>query len=376
MAVPSPRVLQVVLSLNPGGTERLVVELARRLQDRIPTMVCCLDAAGTWAHELTGIGVQVVPLERRSGFRPRIGRAVAGVARRHEASVIHAHHYSPFVYSCLARFWSPSVQIVFTEHGRLSDAPPSARRRLANRLLARVPRRVFTVSEDLKRHLVGEGFAPGALEVIYNGIDIGPIPNRETRDDVRRQLGASDAAFVVGTIARLDPVKDLGTLLEAAATVHAGRPVVVAIVGDGPERHNLQARAQELGIHSQVRFLGHREDARRWLAGCDAYVNCSVSEGVSLTILEAMAAALPIVATRVGGTPEVIDASSGRLIPSRNPAVLAAALLELAGHPELRENLGRSARRRLEDRFTVDRMVREYEEVYYSVAADRSGKRH
>jgi glycosyltransferase involved in cell wall biosynthesis len=376
MAVPSPRVLQVVLSLNPGGTERLVVELARRLQDRMPTMVCCLDAAGSWAPELTGIGVQVVPLARRSGFRPGLGRAVAGLARRHDAGVIHAHHYSPFVYSCLARFWRPSAQIVFTEHGRLSDAPPSARRRLANRLLARVPRRVFTVSEDLKRHLVGEGFAPSALEVIYNGIDVGPIPDRATRADVRRQLGASDATFVVGTIARLDPVKDLVTLLEAAATISAGRPVVVAIVGDGPERHNLEARAQVLGIDSHVRFLGHREDARRWLAGCDAYVNCSVSEGISLTILEAMAAALPIVATRVGGTPEVIDASSGRLIPSRNPAALTAALLELAGHPELRESLGRSARRRLEDRFTVDRMVREYEEVYYSVAADRSGKRH
>jgi glycosyltransferase involved in cell wall biosynthesis len=130
-----------------------------------------------------------------------------------------------------------------------------------------------------------------------------------------------------------------------------------------------------LGI-SQVRFLGHREDARRWLAGCDAYVNCSVSEGVSLTILEAMAAALPIVATNVGGTPEVVDASSGRLIPSRDPASLASTLVELADHPELREDLGRSARRRLESRFAIDRMVREYGEVYTSVSADRAGTRH
>jgi glycosyltransferase involved in cell wall biosynthesis len=367
--------LQVVLSLNPGGTERLVVELARRLQERIPTMVCCLDGAGTWAPELSGTGVEVVALERGGGFRPSLGHSVAGVARRHDATVIHAHHYSPFVYSCLARFWRPAAQIVFTEHGRLSDAPPSARRRLANRVLARVPSRVFTVSEDLKRHLVGEGFEAGALEVIYNGIEIGPLPDRTTRDDVRRQLGATDGTFVVGTIARLDPVKDLGTLLEAAAIVQAARPIILAIVGDGPERSALESRAQELGI-AQIRFLGHREDARRWLAGCDAYVNCSVSEGVSLTILEAMAAALPIVATRVGGTPEVIDASSGRLIPSRNPALLAATLSELAGRPELRELLGRSARRRLEDRFSLDRMVGAYEEVYASVTSERPGHRH
>ena len=374
--MPKTRVLQVVLSLNPGGTERLVVELARRLQDRIPTMVCCLDAAGSWAHELTGIGVQVVALERGGGFRPGLGHSVAGLARRHDATVIHAHHYSPFVYSCLARVWRPGAQIVFTEHGRLSDSPPSSRRRLANRVLARVPSRVFTVSEDLKRHLVDEGFAAGALEVIYNGIEIGPVPSRTTRDDVRRQLGASDGTFVIGTIARLDPVKDLGTLLEASARVHADRPIVVAIIGDGSERSNLEGRAKELGITAQVRFLGHREDARRWLAGCDAYVNSSVSEGVSLTILEAMAAAVPIVATRVGGTPEVIDASSGKLIPSRNPAVLAATLNELAGRPELREILGRSARRRLEDRFSVDRMVGAYEEVYAAVTAEREGHRH
>lgn len=374
--MPKPRVLQVVLSLNPGGTERLVVELARRLQDRIPTMVCCLDAAGSWAHELTEIGIDVVALERPVGFRPGLGHRVADVARRHDASVIHAHHYSPFVYSCLARFWRPAVQIVFTEHGRLSDAPPSARRRLANKLLARVPSRVFTVSEDLKRHLVGEGFTPGALEVIYNGIDVGPVPDRTTRDDVRRDLGASDGTFVVGTIARLDPVKDLGTLLEASARVLAERPVVVAIVGDGPQRDALETRARALGIHSQVRFLGHREDARRWLAGCDAYVNCSVSEGVSLTILEAMAAALPIVATRVGGTPEVIDSSSGKLIPSRDPAVLASTLLDLAGRPDEREDLGRAARCRLETHFTVDRMVREYGEVYASLTPDEAGTRH
>jgi glycosyltransferase involved in cell wall biosynthesis len=373
--VPKPRVLQVVLSLNPGGTERLVVELARRLQDRIPTMVCCLDGAGSWAHELTGIGIEVVALERAAGFRPGLGHSVADVARRHDATVIHAHHYSPFVYSCLARFWRPATQIVFTEHGRLSDAPPSASRRLANQLLARVPRRVFTVSEDLKRHLAGEGFAPDALDVIYNGIDIGPMPDRTTREDVRRELGASSGTFVVGTIARLDPVKDLGALLDAAARFGAEQPVVIAIVGDGPERENLEARARELGIDSRVRFLGHREDARRWLAGCDAYVNCSISEGISLTILEAMAAALPIIATRVGGTPEVIDESTGRLIPARDAETLAATLRELAGHPEVREDLGRSARRRLEQRFTLDRMVREYGEVYASVT-DRAGHQH
>src|SRR6185503_9621864 len=113
------------------GTERLVVELARRLQDQVPAMVCCLDGAGAWARELFAAGVQVIALDRAKGFRPGLGRAVAAVARRHDATVIHAHHYSPFVYSCLARFWRPGTRVIFTEHGRLSDTPPSAKRRLA-----------------------------------------------------------------------------------------------------------------------------------------------------------------------------------------------------------------------------------------------------
>ena len=371
-----PRVLQVVLSLNPGGTERLVVELARRLQDRAPAMVCCLDNAGAWARELEPHGIEVVALERGSGFRPMLGRRVADLARRHDATVIHAHHYSPFVYSCLSRVWRPGSRVVFTEHGRLSDTPPSAKRRLANRILARFPSRVFAVSEDLKRHLEGEGFAPDALEVIYNGIEVGPVPDAALREAVRQALGIDAGTFVVGTIARLDPVKDLGTLIDAAATLRGVLPIAVVIVGDGPERRSLEAEAKRLGIERDVRFLGHREDARRWLAGCDAYVNCSISEGVSLTILEAMAAALPIVATRVGGTPEVVDAASGRLIPSRDARALSEALLQLAGNPGVRAALGRSARQRLETRFTLERMVREYADVYTSVTANREGARH
>jgi glycosyltransferase involved in cell wall biosynthesis len=374
--VHQPRVLQIVLSLNPGGTERLVIELARRLQECAPAMVCCLDDAGAWARELQPHGIEVVALERGSGFRPMLGRRVADLARRHDATVIHAHHYSPFVYSCLSRVWRPGSRVVFTEHGRLSDTPPSAKRRFANRILGRFPSRVFAVSEDLKRHLEGEGFAPDALEVIYNGIEVGPAPDAALREDVRQALGVDAGTFVVGTIARLDPVKDLGSLIGAAATLRGVLPITVVIVGDGPERNRLEAEAQRLGIKREVRFLGHREDARRWLAGCDVYVNCSISEGVSLTILEAMAAALPIVATRVGGTPEVVDAASGRLIPSRDARALSEALLELAGNPGVRAALGRSARQRLETRFTLERMVREYADVYTSVTGDREGARH
>jgi glycosyltransferase involved in cell wall biosynthesis len=178
---------------------------------------------------------------------------------------------------------------------------------------------------------------------------------------------ASPDTLVIGTIARLDRVKDLGTLIEATRQCSHTVPVLLLIIGDGPERAQLEEKTRACGVEAYVRFLGHRDDARRWLAGCDVYVNSSISEGVSLTILEAMAAGLPIVATGVGGTPEVVDATCARLVSPRDANALAAALLDLARQPAARDQMGRAARTRVEALFTLERMVDEYRDVYYRV---------
>lgn len=364
-----PNVLQVVLSLNPGGTERLVVELVKRLRPELSMAVCCLDEEGSWGETLRRENVTVVALRRREGFRPQLGRAIAKAAAQHGARVVHCHHYSPFVYASIARLWAPHLKIVFTEHGRLNDSGPSPKRRTANRVLAHAPRTVVTVSSDLKQHLVAEGFPTDKVNVIYNGIDVGPLPDRAARGRIRQQLGIDDRTIVVGTVARLDPVKDLQTLVRALGAPEASRPMTLLVIGDGSERGQIEAAARDAGVASFVRFLGHRDDARELLAGCDVYANSSISEGISLTILEAMAAGLPVVATRVGGTPEIVDTSCGRLVPSRDPASLATTLSELAGDAALRCVLGRAARARVEQHFTLDRMIAEYRDAYYSAVA-------
>ena len=367
--VDRPNVLQVVLSLNPGGTERLVVELVKRLRPELSMAVCCLDEEGAWGEGLRREDIDVVALRRREGFRPQLGRAIARAAARHGARVVHCHHYSPFVYASIARLWAPHLKIVFTEHGRLSDAGPSPKRRTANRVLAHAPRTVVTVSSELKQHLVAEGFPTDKVNVIYNGIDVGPLPDAPARARVRQQLGLDERTIVVGTVARLDPVKDLQTLVRALGTPGTRRPMTLLIIGDGPERSTIEAAACQAGVTTSVRFLGHRDDARELLAGCDIYANSSISEGISLTILEAMAAGLPVVATHVGGTPEIVDASCGRLVPSRDSANLSATLSELAGDATLRSALGRAARERVEQRFTLDRMIAEYRDAYYAAVA-------
>jgi glycosyltransferase involved in cell wall biosynthesis len=369
MNTDRPNVLQVVLSLNPGGTERLVVELVKRLRPELSMAVCCLDEEGTWGEGLRHDDVSVVALRRREGFRPQLGRAIARAAAQHRARVIHCHHYSPFVYASIARLWAPHLKIVFTEHGRLSDAGPSPKRRTANRVLAHAPRTVVTVSSELKQHLVAEGFPTDKVNVIYNGIDVGPLPDAAERARVRQQLGVDERTIVIGTVARLDPVKDLQTLVRAVGAPQAHRPVMLLVIGDGPERARIEATATEAGVATSVRFLGHRDDARDVLAGCDVYANSSISEGISLTILEAMAAGLPVIATQVGGTPEIVDASCGRLVPARDPESLAATLSELAVNASLRSTLGRAARARVEQQFTLDRMIAEYRDAYYAAVA-------
>src|SRR5881396_381899 len=128
------QVLQVALSLAPGGTERLVVEMSRQLRVEYGMAVCCVDEPGAWAEDLRREGTRVVALRRQPGFSPSLGRRIAAVADRARADVVHCHHYSPFVYGMIARLWRPRLRVVFTEHGRNDDAPPSAKRRRVNRI--------------------------------------------------------------------------------------------------------------------------------------------------------------------------------------------------------------------------------------------------
>lgn len=357
--------LQVVLQLDPGGTERLVIEIVRRLHATLPMAVCCLDEPGSWASRVTDLGVPVHALHRRPGFHPSLSLDLAAVARRFDANVLHCHHYSPFVYGRMAALLVPGARAVYTEHGRLSDAPPSPKRRLANQGLMAGAQDLYAVSHDLRAHLLREGVPP-RMRVIWNGIDPGPPPSPADRAAGRDALGVAAGDWVVGTVARLDPVKDLGTLIAAVAQASQVRPsLCLAVIGDGPERAALEAAVQASGAAGRVRFLGHRDDARALIAGVDVFANSSTSEGVSLTLLEAMAAELPIVATGVGGTPEVVvDGVTGRLAPARDAAAFAAALLDVSGDAARARAWGAAGRHRLLQHFTIDEMVRRYLAVY------------
>jgi glycosyltransferase involved in cell wall biosynthesis len=361
--------MQLVLSLSPGGTERLVIEICKQLAERIEPMVCCLDERGTWARELESLGIPVVALGRRPGFQPALAREVASLVNAHGIDVVHCHHYSPYVYGLMASLMT-HARLVFTEHGRLSDGKPSRKRQLINPLLSLLPGSIFAVSADLKQHMVAEGFPARCIRVVYNGVDPGTRPSSAQRAHAREVLGIPPDAFVVGTVGRLDPVKNLGVMLQVQQSLgDKVKRAFAVIIGDGPERAALAATAADLGVADSVIFTGYRSDIRALMPAFDVYLNCSTYEGVSLTILEAMAAGLPVVATPVGGNPEVVvDQETGYLISSR-PRLLADTLAHLAFDARLRRAMGDAARWRVIRHFSIARMVDEYAAVYL---ADRS----
>src|SRR5215213_9958348 len=239
-----PRVMQLVLSLSPGGTERLVIELCRRLAADVDTVVACLDEPGEWAAEVTKLNIPVISLGRKPGFHPALSVRLGEVIKARLINVIHCHHYSPFVYGLLAAVMNPAVRLVFTEHGRLHGVGVSAKRRLVNPVLARWPSTICAVSAALKRHMVEEGFPERSIQVLYNGIELGARAQPAERAAMRAAMRLGNDAFVLGSVGRLDPVKNLGALLDAVGLLKQRYPATKAvIVGDGSDRQALIERA-------------------------------------------------------------------------------------------------------------------------------------
>jgi glycosyltransferase involved in cell wall biosynthesis len=363
--VKRPTVVQVVLGLDPGGTERLVIELVTRLRKEFVLAVCCLDRAGSWSPMVETMGVPVVTLGRRSGFHPMLAVRLSRVLDSLNADVIHCHHYTPFVYGRLATWLRTKCRVIYTEHGRLSNSAASLKRRVANAVLMRGVADVTAVSHSLRTHMLAEG-APAHTRVVWNGIDPGDPPSASARAAARLVMGARSDDCLVASVARHDTVKNLRGLIDAVAAARGRVPKLkLVLIGDGPDRPGLEHMVNQRGLAGTVSFMGHRDDARALMAGVDIYGNSSMTEGVSLTILEAMAAELPVVATSVGGNPEVIvDGETGRLVGVVDEPRLVGALIELGMDQGLRRGMGAAGRRRVLKEFTVERMVAQYASAY------------
>jgi L-malate glycosyltransferase len=366
---PFPRTLQLVHRLEFGGAELLAERFANRFGGGERVVVACLDGEGPLAERLRALGMTVVDLARRPGAIDfACVRRLRSLVAAEKIELVHAHQTTPFFYALLARgLFRSRPRILFTEHGRFFPDRGSRKRALLQRLLLGRNDLVVAVGESVKQAVVKyEGVPANRVHVVYNGIPVTAHDGIDLdRAAVRKELGVPEQAFVVIQVARLDETKNHRMALEAFRLFAAGYPpALLILVGDGPERERLERAAAEFHLNAKVKFLGSRSDVRRLLSAADVAILTSLSEGIPLSLIEAMAGGLPIVATSVGGVPEVVEhGETGLLVPSENPSALSEALRSLANDSELRTRLGDAGRRRAHEKFDEERMFAEYAEL-------------
>ncbi len=373
-ADPRARIFHLIKGLGRGGAEVLLSEGLQRADRR--RFVYGYGYLLPWKNQLvSALEEQDAPVtcfdvKRPFHMLPAVFR-VARHLRRWQADVVHCHLPLTGVVGRLAGRLA-RVPVVYTEHNLMERYHPLTRR--ANRWTWGSQSMVVAVSaeviESIERHV--NGSVP--LRVVLNGIRFdGFQPRLDSRLEVRQRLGIPPTAPVVGTVAVFRRQKRLDLWLTTARQALEQRPDLhFILVGDGPMRGELERLVPSLGLEGQVHFVGLQEQTQPFFSAMDVFLMSSRFEGLPLALLEAMAAELPVVATAVGGVPEVVvDGKTGVLVPPDEPAEAAEALLKLLSEPEGRKTMGRAGRERVEAQFSMARMVRELESIYLEVLARR-----
>ncbi|MBP3960475.1 glycosyltransferase [Gemmata sp. G18] len=354
MPQPTLRVVHIVGQLEVGGMEKLLVEFARHCdRDRFDLVFLALGRNGTVGDEIEALGWPVESLELAPGLNPWLVIRLSLLFRKLGADIVHTHNTRPLLYAGLAASLARVKRIIHTRHGQRFGS--SRRENVMFRLAALTANRVVCVSHDSARLTRTEGVAPKRIRTLLNGIDI-----------TRLRPATPEHNNPVLAVGRFSPEKDFTNLVRAAAIAVRSDPTFrLEIAGDGRCMPDIRQQVTDLNLGGAVRLLGQISDIPTLLTQASCFTLASLTEGISLTILEAMAAGLPVVATRVGGNPEVItENETGLLVPASDPEALAAALLELWQDPTRRRKMGDAGRRRVEKHFDVRQMVAEYEKLY------------
>lgn len=347
------RVAHVSLTLKTGGLERILADFAR-LHDRSSYEMefIALRQTGRFADEIRSQGCPVHALNSKNRWSDV--RQLRALFSERGIDVVHTHNTYPHLYATVAARLAGVPVVLQTRHGQ--RAGHGLKSRLLYRAATQLADRVVAVSDDAAGLCLNVDRLPAAkVQRIWNGIDA---------DQFSWQQPASAPHAI--SVARLSAEKDFPTLLRAVAIVREAVPAFrLTIVGDGAERASLEDLTKSLGITDSVCFAGEQANVPRFLAESAFFVTSTLTEGISLTLLEAMAVGRAIVATAVGGNPEVVDAGkTGLLVPPASPHELADALLAMCRQPQRWEEWGRAGRDRVLTHFTANRMVADYERLY------------
>lgn len=371
------KILLLSTSMGMGGADQQLLSAALGLRQRgHDVRIVSLTSLGEMGQRARAAGLSTESLEMRRGFAdPRGLVRLVRLVRTWRPSVLHSHMLHANLMARACRLFASVPAVVSTIHniyegGRL--------RMLGYRLSNGLVDHVTIISQTAADRFIRDRIVPAALlEVIPNGVDTEryrEVPPG-TRERLRRSLGL-DGEFAWLAVGRFEQAKDYPTMLRAFARVHAAHPAaVLLLVGRGSLQADTQSLAASLGLDGRVRFVGTREDVPEFMTVADGYVMSSAWEGMPMVLLEAAAAGLPIVATMVGGNPEVVrDGTTGYLVPPRDDEALAGAMLRLMTLPEEeRRAMGGRGREEVEQHYGLARVVDRYEAVYREVLRRRGG---
>jgi sugar transferase (PEP-CTERM/EpsH1 system associated) len=360
------KVAHAVLSLEVGGLESIVLDLVRESSRRGQgATVVCLDRTGPLAEQVEVLGAQVVCVHKRPGVRLETFGRLKSLLHELRPDVVHTHQIGALFYAGPAARRAGVPLVVHTEHGK--HYGDRRRTRWVGRLAGRHAARFLCVSEDIAAAAAANRIVPrGKIHVVPNGIDLDRFREPLDKQRVRRSLGIPVDAPLIGTVGRLSEIKRQDLLIRAFQLVLSRVPDAhLLIVGDGPAMGELRELVAGLQIGARVHFAGYQPRPEAHLQAMDVFALSSRSEGMPLAVLEAWAAEVPVVATRVGGLPELIDdGGNGVLVDFGDEDALAGALCHLIADAEFSHRLGAAGRNRVESRFSLRRMADEYQRHY------------
>ncbi len=368
------RILFFIWALEVGGAERLLVKLVRLIpRDRFDVKVVCLTRKGVWAQEVEDGGIEVVSMDKRVGFDPWILPRLVVLLRREKPDLVNTHLWTADLWARLAAVIARVPRIVVTEQN--VDVWKRWYHRVIDRILFNWTDRVICVSDQVVEFYTRELKVPSQkTAMIPNAIDLAPFHGASPPRGLREEIGSAGGEFLFVCAARLHPQKRHCDLFEAARLLLAMGcgDFRLLIVGEGSLREELERLSESKGLKSRIHFLGLRQDIPSILLQSDAFVLASDYEGLPLAILEAMAAGLPIVATNVGGVPQVVDdGGNGYLVAPRDPGSLADAMARVAADRETSRRMGDIGKLRVSREYSIENVAARTVDLFDECLQDR-----
>ncbi len=361
-------ILHIIDTTGPGGAETVFIELADRIQQKNCTSIVVVHGEGWVCDELRRRGLQPIIIKTAGSFDWRLLRSLYSLIKQHKVDLIQAHLLGSSVYGAIVGLLT-STPVISTFHGMVDVQEKDILRRLKYTLMKYGVKHFACVSHSLLTKLVDSGFIERRMaSVVFNGIDTSAY-QQDHCDRIRKALRLQSTDRMIGALGNIRSAKGYDILLDAFALLAGDeyQDVHLCIAGHGSGElfARIQQQQSDLGLQGRVHFLGYCEDSAEFLQNIDYFVLPSTSEGFSISTIEALAAGLPVIATRCGGPEEILkDGVTGRLVEVGSASALAAGIKEVLDNAQLSSKLSQNGQAEVVERFDINVMVEQYLQLY------------